>query len=64
MKRKIELSVEVDIEKIAAESESRRDAFSRLNEELERESRRIGMELEDRFKELATDLKLALEETL
>lgn len=62
MERKIELRVEVDIEKIAAESESRRDAFRRLNRELEMESRRIGMELEDQFKKLATDLKLALEE--
>ncbi|KXA96655.1 hypothetical protein AKJ37_04690 [candidate division MSBL1 archaeon SCGC-AAA259I09] len=46
MKRKIELTVEINIEKIVKGSEGRRDAFSLLNKRLRKERQDLEREFE------------------
>ncbi|KXA88842.1 hypothetical protein AKJ61_04085 [candidate division MSBL1 archaeon SCGC-AAA259B11] len=64
MKRKIELTVEINIEEIAKGSEGRRDAFSLLNKRLRKEREDLEREFESKFEEIRSDYRLALESEL
>lgn len=64
MKRKIELTMEIDLEEIAKESGSRRDAFNLLNKQLGKEREDLKEEFKSKFEESRTAFKLGLENEL
>ncbi|KXA95659.1 hypothetical protein AKJ65_01355 [candidate division MSBL1 archaeon SCGC-AAA259E19] len=64
MKRKIVLTVEVDVDKVVSESEDREDAYRRLSDELKSKQDRIEREFKRQLRETMRDFRGTLDSSL